>query len=328
MVCQPVRFALLIGALAAAVSPARAHGPSDCGAPCSAPCGPTTRTIRVTECVPETYTVKRTVYKVECRTKEMDSFRCETVQVQKERVVSCVKRVPIVKEECRKVCRNVTTYEDREVCKKVWRNVEECVMKKKLVRLGHWECEEVPARRGLFGHGGGGHGHRNGCNDACADPCADQCADQCPETRTRKRWVCCPEWECCPVKVCKKVCVEEKQICKVPVCRQVVTEEKVKVCTYECRTEQRTEKYTACETRRVPCKVTVTERVCVPHVEDVTCTRMVARCVERQVPCDNVCEDSCRPSLRDRLHSLCNRDRGCDDGCGRGHGRGHGDCCR
>jgi hypothetical protein len=325
MVCQPVRFALLIGALAAAVSPARAHGRNDCGAPCSAPCGPSTRTIRVTECVPETYTVKRTVYKVECRTKEVDSFRCETVQVQKERVVNCVKRVPIVKEEVRKVCRNVTTYEDREVCKKVWRNVEETVMKKKLVRLGHWECQEVCARRGLFG----GHGHKNGCNDPCADPCADQC----PETRTKKRWVFCPEYECCPVKVCKKVCVEEKVMCKVPVCRQVVTEEKVKVCTYECRTEQRTEKYTVCETRKVPCKVTVTERVCVPHVQDVTCTRMVARCVERQVPCNNVCEDACRPSLRDRLHSLCSRDRGCDrgcdDGCGRGHGRrGHGDCCR
>jgi hypothetical protein len=262
--------------------------------------------------VPETYTAKRTVYKVECREKQVDSFRCEQVAVQKERVVTCVKRVPVIKEETRRVCHNVTAYEEREVCKKVWRTVEECVMKKRLVRLGHWECKEVCPRGGLFG--GHGHGKGHGCNDDCHDDCADDCQP----ARTRKVWVWCPEYECCPVKVCKKVCHEEKVRCRVPVCRQEWREERVKVCTYECKTEQRTEKYTVCETRQVPFKATVTERVCVPHEETVTCTRMVARTVERQVTCPetNACPTDCRPSLRDRL---CNRDRGC---------RSHGDCCR
>jgi hypothetical protein len=297
MVRQPVRLALLLGAITAlAVSPARADQ-------CSAPCAPTTRTIRVTECVPEQYTVKRTVYKVECRQETVDGFRCETVQVQKERQVTHVRHVPTWKEEVRKVCHKVTVCEDREVCKKVWKTCEETVMKKRLKCLGHWECREVGGH-GLFG------GHNRGCNDPC-DPCAN---NACP--RTRNVWVYCPQYECCPVKVCKKVCVEEKCIVKVPVCKTEWREEKVKVCHVECVREQKTEKYTVCETRQVPCKITRTVRHCVPHEETVTCTRMVRRCVEREVPCAPACEDSCRRSFGDRLHSLrnnggCCRDNGC-----------------
>lgn len=267
------------------------------------------RTIRVTECVPETYTAKRTVYKVECRQETVDGFRCETVQVQKERNVTHVKHVPVYKEEIRKVCHKVNACEEREVCKKVWRTVEETVMKKRLKCLGHWECRES-CGHGLFG----GHGH--GCKDSC-----DPCADDCNRTRTRKVWVYCPQYECCPVKVCKRVCVEEKCIVKVPVCRTEWREEKVKVCTMQCVTEQRVEKYTVCETRQVPCKITRTVRHCVPHEETVTCTRMVARTVERQVACPAPsCDDACRPSLGDRLHGLCDRLRnngGCcrDNGC-------------
>ncbi|MCI0682307.1 MAG: hypothetical protein L0Y71_09400 [Gemmataceae bacterium] len=296
MVRQPVRLALLLGAITAlAVSPARADH-------CSAPCPTTTRTIKVTECVPETYTVKRTVYKVECRQETVDGFRCETVQVPKERTVTCVKRVPCYKDEVRKVCHKVTVYEDREVCKKVWRTCEETVMQKRLKCLGHWECREV-CGGGLFG----GHGRNNSC-DPCSDPCP----------RTRNVWVFCPEYECCPVKVCKRVRVDEKCIVKVPVCRTEWREEKVKVCTYQCVTEQKVERYTVCETRKVPCKITRTVRVCVPHEETVTCTRMVARTVERQVECPVPCCDPCaRPSLCDRLRdafsSRCNA--GCDRGC-------------
>lgn len=306
MVRQPVRLALLLGAITAlAVSPARAD---HCSAPCPAPCGPTTRTIRVTECVPETYTTKRTVYKVECRQETVDGFRCETVQVQKERQVTHVKHVPVWKEEVRKVCHKVTVCEEREVCKKVWRTVEETVMKKRLKSLGHWECRETCG--GLFG------GHGRGCNDPC-DPCADRCP------RTRKVWVFCPQYECCPVKVCKKVCVEEKCKVKVPVCKTEWREEKVKVCHMECVKEQKVEKYTVCETRKVPCKVTRTVRVCVPHEETVTCTRMVRRCVEREVACPAPRgNDCCRPSLSDRLRDALGRLRcnaGCDRGCRDNH---------
>ena len=310
MVRQPVRLALLLGAITAlAVSPARADH-------CSAPCAPTTRTIRTTECVPETYTVKRTVYKVECKTESVDGFRCETVPVQKERTVVCVKRVPVEKEEVRKVCHKTTVCEEREVCKKSWKTVEETVNRKHLVSLGHWECRESCASGGLFG----GHGHNHG---GCADSCNNACNNNCGHARTHKVWVYCPQYECCPTKVCKKVCVEEKVKCKVPVCKTEWKEEKVKVCTYECKEEKRTEKYTECETRKVPCKVTRTVRVCVPHEETVTCTRMVRREVCREVPCAPAahtrCHDSCRQSLCDRLH----------DSLGRMHGNGcrHRDSC-
>jgi hypothetical protein len=277
--------------------------------------------------VPETYTVKRTVYKVECRQETVDGFRCETVPVQKERTVCCVTRVPVMKEEVRKVCHKVTVCEEREVCKKVWHNVEETVMKKRLVSLGHWECRETCGGGGLFG---GGHGHGNGCNTGCNTGCNDSCNNNCCNVRTRKVWVCCPQYECCPTKVCKRVCVEEKCKVKVPVCRNEWREEKVKVCTYECRTEQKVEKYTVCETRKVPCKVTRTVRTCVPHEEEVKCTRMVTRCVEREVACPApTCNDCCRPSLCDRIHDAFSRMRSngcCDRGCDRGHGHSNS-CC-
>jgi hypothetical protein len=187
----------------------------------------------------------------------------------------------------------------------VWRNVEETVTKKKLKCLGHWETRET-CGGGLFG----GHGR---CNDSCNDPCNNACP------RTRKVWVYCPQYECCEVKVCKRVCCEEKVKCKVPVCRNEWREEKVKVCTYECRTTQKKETYTECVTRKVPCKIERTVRVCVPHEETVTCTRMVRRCVEREVACPApACNDSCRPSLCDRLHDAFSRNRcnaDCDRGC-------------
>jgi hypothetical protein len=263
------------------------------------------------------------VYKVECKTETVKGFRCETVPVEKTRTVSCVERVPVVKEEVRKVCHKVTVCEEREVCKKVWKTVEETVNRQRLVSLGHWE-ERESSGCGLFG-GHGGHGH-GGCNDSCNNSCNDNCC-----ARTHKHWVFCPQYECCPTKVCKKVCVEEKCKVKVPVCKNEWKEEKVKVCTYECKTTQRQEKYTECVTRQVPCDVTRTVRVCVPHEETVTCTRMVRREVCREVPCapaHNACNDSCHQSLCDRLHDALGRMRsnGCceRDSCGHGH---RDNCC-
>jgi len=264
--------------------------------------------------VPETYTVKRTVYKVECRQKEVDSFRCETVQVQKERVVSCVKRVPVVKEEVRKVCRNVTTYEDREVCKKVWRNVEETVMKKKLVRLGHWECCEVEAPLANLFHK---------CRKDPCDPCAPQCCA--PKTRTKKRWVHCPEYQYCPETRCRRVCVDVPTVCKVPVCKQVWEEADVQVCRMNRVEEKKTLTYTVCVPKTETFKATRTVRVCVPHEEEVTCTRMVARTVERQVAveeCAPACAPACTPSCET---TSCRKPLFCRL---RGHGHtGRGDCC-
>jgi hypothetical protein len=280
--------------------------------------------------VRETHQVKRTVYRVECRTETYDSFRCERVPVCREREVICTKRVPCWKEETRKVCHKVTTYEERMVNRTSYKYVQETCMKKQLVRLGHWECRESCP---LFGGGGGlfsGHGH-GGCNDSCGN---NGCNDNCRPARTRKVWVHCPEYRECPVTVCRKVAYTECVPCKVAVCKNVWREEKVKVCTYQCVTEQRVVKCTEWETSRVPCKATRTVRVCVPCEEMVNVCRMVRREVAPAPAapcapaCTNACTDTCRPGLFSRFH---NRNRGCNDGCGNGgHGGGHGgrDCCR
>ena len=287
MVCQPLRYALLIGAITAvAVSPVRANfrAPSCCN-PCAPACGPTApayRTVTCTEWVRENYTTTRTTYKIECRTEQYDTCRIECVPEVREHVVCVKKRVPVWTEQCRKVCHNVTTWEERTVNKTCYKYVQETCMKKQLVRLGHWECCEVPA---LFGGGlFSGHG-RHGCDNACSDACSAPC----PRTRTKKTWVHCPEYRECPVTVCKKVAYCVPVTCKVAVCRQEWREEKCKVCTYQCVEEKRVEKCTVYVKRSVPCKATRTVRVCVPCQETVTCCRMVPRTVTRQVPVQECC---------------------------------------
>jgi hypothetical protein len=289
MVSQPVRIALLLGAITAVtVSPARAD---NCAPAC---CQPATRTIQVKECVPETYKVKRTVYRTECKTEVVDGFKCEKVPEVRERTVCCVKKVPVMKVETRKCCKTVTDCEERTVMKTCYKNVQETCMKKELVRKGHWECQTVACQP-------------KKCCDPC-NPCGTSC---CPETKTVKKWVNCPEYRECPVTVCKKVCYQEAVKVKVPVCRQVWTEEKVNVCTFECREEKRVEKYTVCVERKVPCKITRTVKVCVPHEEEVTCTRMVTRIVCKEVPanncstsCNSGCSTSCNDSCTPERHGL------------------------
>lgn len=267
------------------------------------------RTIQVMECVPETYTVKRTSYKVECRTEQYDTYRCECVPEVRERTVCCIKKVPVMTTQTRKVCKTVTVNEERTVMKTCYKTVQETCMKKKLVSRGHWECREKEAH--LHNCLAKLH-HRKDCCDPCAQPC--------PKTRTHKVWVHCPKYECCPVTVCKKVCEQVATKCVVPVCKQVWSEETCQVCTYKCVEEKRVEKCTVNVTRKVACKATRTVRVCVPCEENVTCTRMVQRCVTRQVPCEPACctTDCCSPRKHHGLH------RG-------GHGHGHRSnacCCR
>ncbi|MFO0966247.1 MAG: hypothetical protein U0793_11780 [Gemmataceae bacterium] len=301
MLRQSVRLALFVGAIAAAaVSSARAED--------KAPCAPAMRTIHVVECVPETYKVKRTVYRVECKTEQFEATKCEMVAEQRTRECVVVKCVPVTTTEKRKVCRNVNVCEERTVMKSCWKTVTETCMKKRLVRLGHWECHETEACLANLFH--------KCCSNPC-DPCGSACCA--PKTRTVKRWVCCPEYECCPVTVCKKVCVQVPTVCKVNVCKQVWEEVDVQVCSYRRVEEKRTVTETVCVPKTTKYMATRTVRVCVPHEEEVTCCRMVRRCVERQVPCAPVCCPT----------SCCNP---CDSCC-EGHGlfsrlRGHGSCCR
>jgi len=325
MVSRTLRIALMVGAVTAAVvSPAQAGRRGSCCEPCGAPpaccapapttgCAPAPaapqyRTITVTECVPETYTVKRTAYKYECRTELVDSFKCVCVPEVRERVCTVVKKVPVVRTECRKVCKTVTCYEDRCVMKTCYQTVQETHCRKHCVRMGHWECRETCSS----GHGGlfGGHGNN------CCDPCASSCC----KTKTHKVWVHCPEYEERPYTVCKKVCVQVPTTCKVAVCKKVWEDVQVQVCTYQCVTDQRCEKYTVNVTRQVPCKVSRTVRVCVPYEECVTCCRMVPRQKCIQVPVTPCCETSCTTScstscghrgLFRKHHNSCGSTSGC-----------------
>ena len=101
MVRQSVRFAMLIGTVAAvaAAAPARA----DQTAPANS-CCPATRTICVTECVPETYQCKRISYTTEQRVEKYTAYKCETVQEVRERTVCCNKIVSEMQDRTRCVC--------------------------------------------------------------------------------------------------------------------------------------------------------------------------------------------------------------------------------
>ena len=261
---------------------------------------------------------------MECKTETYDTCRTECVPECRERTVCVTKRVPVVKEECRKVCHKVTVYEERCVTRNTYKTVQETCMKKQLVRLGHWETCQAPALFSGFGGGNGGglySGHGHGCgsscgtasNTGCNDACNDACNTSCPRTRTKKTWVSCPEYRECPVTVCKKVCVPETVKCKVAVCKNEWREEKVKVCTYQCVTENRVEKYTVNVSRQVKCKATRTVRVCVPYEETVTCCKMVPRTVTRQVAdnCGNT-GNACPSTGCGNTGNACNTNNCCD----------------
>jgi hypothetical protein len=317
MVSRTLRIALLVGAVTAAVvSPAVAqHRAPCCNEPCGAPaacapaqCAPAPapaapqyRTITVTECVPQTYTEKRTCYRYECRTEMVNSFKTVCVPECRERVCTVTERVPCVTTQMRKVCKTVTCYEQRTVMKNCYQTVQETVCRKHCVRLGHWECRET-CSHGLFG---GGHGGGN-----CCDPCANQCCT----TRTRRVWVHCPEYEYRPHTVCKRVCTQVPTTCQVKVCKQVWSEVPVQVCTYQCVQKQVVQKYTCMVSKQVPCQVCRTVRVCVPYETTVTCCKMVP--VQKQIQVA-VCQPACQPTC-------------CETTCGhRGlfrRGHGHGGC--
>jgi len=252
-----------------------------------------------TEWVRETYQVKRTAYKVECRTETYDTCRWESFPVCKERTVCVTKKIPVYKDVCKKVCENVTTWETRTVNKTTYNYVQETCMKKQLVRSGHWECREVQP---LFGHGGGGglfsgHGRGNSCNTGCDTGCNNNnnnACDTCRPTRTRQVWVHCPEYKECPVTVCKKVACCTPVTCKVAVCTKVWKDVTCKVCTYQCVTENVVQKYTCYEKRQVACKATRTVRVCVPYEVCETRCKMVPRTVTRTVDaCNTGCSNDC-----------------------------------
>jgi hypothetical protein len=299
MVCQPLRLALLIGAITAvAVSPARAtHNSAPCcnSAPACCSTAPAYRTITCTECVPETYTVKRTCYRTECRCETYQTCRTECVPVCKERVCTVYDRVPCMQTVTKKVCTYTTSWCDKTVMKPCYSYVQETCMKKQLVCRGHYECQCVP-KHSLFG------GHKNNCCDPCGSCCTPM--------KMKKVWVNCPEYRECPVTVCRKVCTMVPTTCKVCVRTPCWSEVQCQVCTYQCVPRQVCQKYTCYETRQVPCTATRMVRVCVPYETTVCCTRWVTKQVCRQVPC---CENTCCNTTSTCCNNTCNT--GCNTCC-------------
>ena len=105
-------------------------------------CCTATRTICVTECVPETYQAKRITYVTEQRVEKYTAYKCETVQEVRERTVCCNKVVTEMQEQCRRVCVRVPCCEERTVMKPCYRYVTETKMVCKCVDRGHYECCE------------------------------------------------------------------------------------------------------------------------------------------------------------------------------------------
>lgn len=315
MVRQSVRLALLVGTVAAwaSASPARAsdhHGSSGC-------CAPSTKTICVTECVPETYTAKRTVYRQEQRVEKYTAYKCETVQEQRERTVTCYKTVTEWVDQVRKVSVQVPVCEERTVMKPHYTYVNETKYITKCVDRGHYECREVYSHWKALS---------NSLHGLCAshDPC-NPCCTPCPPSNcvTRKVWVPCMVQEQCPVTCCRKVCEMRAEVVKVNTCRTECRDVVTKVCVTKCIPETRVEKYTVCKTISVPYEATRTVCVCVPCEETYTATRYVSRQVMREVPCQPACSTSCCGSGHS-LFSGCGlfRSHGCNSGCNTGCG-GH-----
>ncbi|MBM4069577.1 MAG: hypothetical protein FJ271_11600 [Planctomycetes bacterium] len=264
---RTVRIGLIVGVVAAGASTV---GAQEKITPVA---GPAMRTIKCIECVPEQYQEKRTCYRIECREETYDTFRCETVCEPRERVCTVTKKIHEYRTETVKVCCHKWCCEDKVVMKKCYEYRTVTCMQKKCVCKGHYECKAVCKQPG--------------CLEKLCNPCA------CPRVVCKKCWVHCPEYIECPVTKCVKVCVQKPEICKVKVCKPYYVEKQVQRCHYRCVQEQHTEKYTEVVCRKVACKATRMVRVCVPYEETVTCCRMVASEVERQVPVDPCCNAAC-----------------------------------
>lgn len=277
MVWHCVRRALLTSAfLAAAAVPARADHE------CAAPAAPCTRTICVRECVPETYTTTRTVYKTEWKEEKYTAYRCETVPETRTRTYTVCKQVQETVTETRNVCVLTPTVEERTVmethvtCKPVTRMVSRCVDR------GHYECREVPCQPSW----------RERLKKLChRKSCCDDCCP--PPTKVVKVWVPCKVWEQVPCTTIERVCESRPVKVKVTMCKPVMQQQQVQVVRCRLVPEQKTETCQVFVTKRVPYEAVRKVAVCVPTQETVTCTRMVWKTVQKQVPAETCCETTC-----------------------------------
>lgn len=287
MLWQRARFALLAGVcLAGTAVPVRADdAPAAQDAAASAP-ATTTRKIQVTEWVPEPYKTTRTSFRMEQRQENYTAYRCECVP--EKRMVTCTtyKMVPEVRDVTRTYCVCVPCVEERTVMQAHWTCKPVTTMVRKCVDMGHYECREVPCKPTL--------------RERLAKLCGKDCCDECPRTEVKKVWVKCPTIVETPVTKMQRVCEYRPVTCKVTVYKKEMRTETCQVTCHKCVPECKTEEVTVMVRKSVPYEATRTVCVCVPHAEEVTCTRMVAKVVEKEVPVCPApcCEPCCCPKPR------------------------------
>lgn len=292
-----IRTHLLAGGVLAVLALGARGG--DCGAPCAAPCAPAFRTVCCTEWVPENYVTTRTVYKTECVQEKYTAYRTECVAEQRSCTYTCNRLVPEWREEVRTCCVSVPVVETRTCMKPVWTCKEVTTVCRKCVDQGHWECREVPCRESCLTKLKK-HCHKNDC--CYCEPC--------PPTKLEKVWVPCKVWVECPVTKLVRTCEYVATPVQVTVCKMVEKKEVVKVCCYRCVAEQKTSTYTVMVPRCVAFEATRTVARCVPVQEQVTCCRMVARTVQKQVPCcETCCYTPCCESSK--KHGFFHKAKGC-----------------
>jgi len=282
MVWQRARIALLAGACWAVWAVTARGGDGTlpfAGGPDGAPCAPATRTVCVTEYVPQNTVETRTVYRRVCVPETYTAYRTECAPEVRTRTVTVNRVVPEVRNEVRTVCVSVPTVEQRtvyrrvEVCTPVTTCVTRCVDR------GHYECREVPVRPScrerMRKH------HRGDC-----------CEEECVQTRLEKVWVPCVVTEQVPVTrmVRSSQCVPETV--NVTVCRMVPRQESFQVTSYRCVPEQRVETFTVMVPRQVAFQATRMVSRCVPTQEQVTVCRLVPHVVEKQVPVETCCHEA------------------------------------
>jgi hypothetical protein len=294
-------------------TPAPAYG--DCGG-----CGPSYRTIWVTEYRREAYEATRTVYTTAYRDEAYTAYREECVPEVRTRTCTTYHRVPEYRDVVRCVteyvpsCETRTVFEKHTVCRQVTEYRTKCVDR------GHYECQEVPVTDWFAGF------RKKSCG-GCGD-CCNTC-EPCQRTRTKRVWVSCMTTESYPVcrTVHETVCTPRTvtvNVCK-PVTRQVVE----KVCTYKCVPECKTETYTVNVRKCVAFQATRKVAFCVPSVEKYTATRCVPVQVAKQVPVAECCECAAPArrfsfNLFSRKHSCGSECNSCSSGCGSSHGCGCG----
>jgi hypothetical protein len=272
MFWQRARFALLAGVVASlAAATARA---GDCCAPC-------TTKVCCTEWVPEKYETTRTVYKTEYKQEAYTAYKCECYPEVCTRQVTCYKSVPEYKTITVNYNVCVPVVEEKTIMQPCWTCQPVTKVVKKCVDQGHYEC------------------HEECCPPSCWEKMRahfrHDCCEPCCHTKTVKVWVPCKVWVECPVTVMEKVCTYKPVVVKCCSYKSECRTKEVTTCCYRCVPEVKTEQYTVMKTRSVPVQMTRCVAVCVPVEEKVTCCRMVAKTVIKEVPC---CTSCCSPCCK------------------------------